>query len=165
MCGISFTLHGWRPSSFFRVADRWDARLMTAVCWFVGSLSRLVILDTCPRIDFFANLSIGYLCFVGRMFPLIIHVCMVVACLGICYYFFGQIVHVCIFTCGSPALLLLIYNTLLHFDKKKSMFYSSVNLNLIWQFSLTKAKIGVAVELTWDPFWRPPLTKTKNLCL
>jgi hypothetical protein len=93
MCGISFTLHGWRPSSFFRVADRWDARLMTAVCWFVGSLSRLVILDTCPRIDFFANLSIGYLCFVGRMFPLIIHDCMVVACLGILYYF-----HVCIFT-------------------------------------------------------------------
>jgi hypothetical protein len=70
-CGISFTLHGRvaGPSGFFRVADRWDARLMTTVCWFVGSLSRLVILDTFPSIGFFANLSDKLSMFCGENVP------------------------------------------------------------------------------------------------
>lgn len=98
VCGLSFTLHGWIPSSFFRVADRWDARLMTAVCWFVGSLSRLVILDTCSRIGFFSNLSDRLSMFCGEMFPTNY------SCLyGHCQsrhmlLFFGSMVHVCILT-------------------------------------------------------------------
>jgi len=42
------------------------------------------------------------------------------------------------------------------------MFGARSTWNPIWQFSLTKAKIGVAVGLTWDPLWQPSLTKTKT---
>jgi hypothetical protein len=76
LCGITFKAGCEAGPSGFYIRD---TRLMTAV------YSRLVILDTCHRVGFFANLSDRLYMFSWEgCSPLIIHVCMVAACLGIC---------------------------------------------------------------------------------